>query len=100
VPSYRDDLEARYKRMFRQAPPRLATLAYDATALATVLARGPQQMPFSPEALTNPNGFFGRDGLFRLTSNGVVERRLAILRVDRSGVVVTDEPPRSFAAGS
>ncbi|MFO1112679.1 MAG: hypothetical protein U1E35_01965 [Rhodospirillales bacterium] len=51
-------------------------------------------------ALTDPSGFYGRDGLFRLTADGLAERRLAILRVDRDGVTVIDEPPRSFAAGS
>lgn len=100
APSYRDEFEARYRRVFGQAPPRLATLAYDATALAAVLARGSAAQPFADPLLTDPNGFFGRDGLFRLTDDGVAERRLAILRVDRSGVTVISEPARSFAAGS
>jgi branched-chain amino acid transport system substrate-binding protein len=100
VPVYREEFEVRYKRTFGQAPPRIATLAYDATALAAVLARGPQASPFTAAALADPNGFFGRDGLFRLSADGIVERRLAILRVERNGVLVIDEPPRSFAAGS
>ncbi len=100
VPAYRDEFEVRYKRTFGQAPPRLATLAYDATALAAVLARSPAIQPFASTALTDPNGFFGRDGLFRLTGDGMVDRRLAILRVDPTGVTVISEPPRAFAAGS
>ena len=99
-PVGREEFEISYKRTFGQNPPRLATLAYDATALAAVLARGPQQQPFSAAALTDPNGFYGRDGLFRLTSDGLADRKLAILRVDRDGVTVIDEPPRTFAAGS
>ncbi|MFO1156791.1 MAG: hypothetical protein U1E43_08535 [Rhodospirillales bacterium] len=99
-PASRDEFEIQFKRTFGQNPPRLATLAYDATALAAVLARGPQQQPFTAAALTDPSGFYGRDGLFRLTADGLAERRLAILRVDRDGVTVIDEPPRSFAAGS
>ena len=99
-PVVRQDFEITFKRTFGQAPPRLATLAYDATALAAVLARGPQQQPFTAAALTDPNGFYGRDGLFRLTSDGLADRKLAILRVDPTGVTVIDEPPRSFAAGS
>lgn len=99
-PASRDEFEIQFKRTFGQNPPRLATLAYDATALAAVLARGPQQQPFAAAALTDPSGFYGRDGLFRLTADGLAERRLAILRVDRDGVTVIDEPPRSFAAGS
>ena len=100
APTYREEFNVRYERTFGQAPPRLATLAYDATALAAVLARGPEHAPFSEASLTDPNGFFGRDGLFRLNSDGVVDRKLAILRVDRGGLTVIDEPPRTFAAGS
>ena len=100
APTYREEFSVRYQRTFGQAPPRLATLAYDATALAAVLARGPERAPFSETSLTDPNGFFGRDGLFRLNSDGVVDRKLAILRVDRGGLTVIDEPPRTFAAGS
>ena len=61
---------------------------------------GRSSTPFSEASLTDPNGFFGRDGLFRLDSDGVVDRKLAILRVDRGGFTVIDEPPRTFAAGS
>jgi ABC-type branched-subunit amino acid transport system substrate-binding protein len=100
APANREEFNVRYKQTFGEAPPRLATLAYDATALAAVLARGPERGPFSETALTDPNGFFGRDGLFRLNSDGVVDRKLAIVRVDRGGLTVIDEPPRSFAAGS
>jgi ABC-type branched-subunit amino acid transport system substrate-binding protein len=100
APANREEFNVRYKRMFGQAPPRLATLAYDATALAAVLARGPERTPFAEASLTDPNGFFGRDGLFRLNANGVVDRKLAIVQVERGGVIVIDEPPRSFAAGS
>ena len=100
VPANREEFNVRYERTFGQAPPRLATLAYDATALAAVLARGPERVPFSEASLTDPNGFFGRDGLFRLNSDGVVDRKLAVLRVDRGGLTVIDEPPRTFAAGS
>ena len=91
----------RYKQTFGQTPPRLATLAYDATALAAVLARGPGSDPFSAEtSMIDANGFFGRDGLFRLTADGLADRRLAILRVEAMASTVVDEPARSFAAGS
>ncbi|HYN38783.1 MAG TPA: penicillin-binding protein activator, partial [Rhodospirillales bacterium] len=92
-PVNREEFETRYRRAFGQSPPRLATLAYAATALSAVLARGPQQQPFTLTALTDPSGFYGRDGLFRLNSDGLADRKLAILRVDRGGVTVIDEPP-------
>jgi ABC-type branched-subunit amino acid transport system substrate-binding protein len=52
----------RFKSAFGRAPARLSSLAYDATALAAVLAQGEGGPDFSFEALTNPNGFLGVDG--------------------------------------
>jgi hypothetical protein len=46
--------------------------------------------------LTNPNGFLGVDGLFRLNPTGVAERALAILEVRREGVVMIAAPQESF----
>jgi branched-chain amino acid transport system substrate-binding protein len=38
--------------------------------------------------------------LFRLNTDGTVDRKLAIIEIQRGGLTVIDEPPRSFAAGS
>ncbi|HEY7989810.1 MAG TPA: penicillin-binding protein activator [Stellaceae bacterium] len=78
------------------APPRLATLAYDATALAAVLAKNPAGPDYSAAALTNPSGFVGLDGVFRLNKDGLVERGLAVLEVDRGGPKLIDPSPQSF----
>ncbi|MGH6980975.1 MAG: penicillin-binding protein activator, partial [Stellaceae bacterium] len=78
------------------APPRLATLAYDATALAAVLAKNPAGPDYSASSLTNPSGFVGLDGVFRLNQDGLVERGLAVLEVDRGGPRVIDPAPQSF----
>jgi ABC-type branched-subunit amino acid transport system substrate-binding protein len=86
----------RYRELYAEAPPRLATLAYDATALASVLARAPTGADFSPATLTQPNGFAGIDGIFRLTQDGAVERGLAVLEVRREGPVVIDPAPKTF----
>jgi ABC-type branched-subunit amino acid transport system substrate-binding protein len=75
------------------APPRIATLAYDATALAVVLAaRG----GYTKSALMNPNGFAGIDGIFRFRQNGMVERGLAVLEISAGSVSVIDAAPKSF----
>lgn len=90
----------RYQRTFGEAPPRLATLAYDTAALAAVLARGAlesgQEPDFSQAVLTQPSGFAGIDGVFRLLPSGEVERTLAILEMRRGGFKVIDEAPRNF----
>ncbi len=84
-----------YTTTYGQAPPRLATLAYDATALAAVLAKRGSQ--FDQVSLTNPNGFAGLDGVFRLTSRGLVERGLAVLEVGSDGAHVVDPAITTFA---
>jgi ABC-type branched-subunit amino acid transport system substrate-binding protein len=90
------DFSNRYRELHAEAPPRLATLAYDATALAAVLSRSALGPDFAPATLTQPNGFAGIDGIFRLTPEGSVERGLAVLEVQREGAVVIDPAPRRF----
>ena len=91
---------ARYKETFGDAPPRLATLSYDTTALAAVLARraleSRQEPEFSQIVITQPSGFAGIDGVFRFLPTGEVERTLAILEMRRDGFKVIDEAPRNF----
>ena len=96
-PSFRVDFETRYRELFGKPPPRLATLGYDGTALAAVLARDHGRDGLTDGWLTNPDGFFGRDGLFRLMPDGYADRRLAVLQIggDRTGVI--SEAPRRFA---
>ena len=67
--------EAVRSRSTSRTPPLLATLGYDAAALAAVLARNPNGPDFSPAALTNPSGFSGLNGIFRLLPNGIGRAR-------------------------
>ena len=86
----------RFKEAFGRTPARLASLAYDATALAAVLAQDGGDARFGFDALTNPNGFLGVDGLFRLDPNGVVQRKFAILEVRKSGVTLVQPAAKEF----
>lgn len=95
-PDARADFVKRYQSVYGQPPPRLATLAYDATALAAVLARSPNGPDFSAQAIANPNGFAGTDGIFRFRSDGTAERGLAVLEVHRDGFHVISPAPEDF----
>jgi len=96
-PEARRPFEERFRSLFGRDPHRLATLAYDAVALAAVLARtGQDDTPYDPADLLNPNGFAGMDGIFRLLPNGQTQRGLAILEITRNGVVVVDPAPETF----
>lgn len=96
----RSNFEARYKAFYKTTPPRLSTLAYDATALAAVLTHNGLQTMGAPAfdriAITNPNGFAGIDGIFRFLDNGTVERGLAILSFDNNKIIEVDPAPTTF----
>jgi branched-chain amino acid transport system substrate-binding protein len=97
-PAARQNFLDTYAVTYGQQPPRLATLAYDATALAAVLAK--RGARFDQASITNPNGFAGVDGVFRLRPSGIVDRNLAVLEVTPDGARVADPALTSFAVGS
>jgi branched-chain amino acid transport system substrate-binding protein len=90
------DFRRRFRARFNHAPARIASLAYDATALAAVLAERDDALNFSVDLLTDDNGFVGTDGLFRFRANGLAERGLAVLEVRRDDFRIVDPAPRSF----
>ena len=83
----------RYRQTYGSTPPRLASLAYDATSLAIALKR---YGGFNDAAITNPEGFQGMNGLFRFRRNGLIERGLAILMVTPTGPQVVAAAPSRF----
>ncbi len=100
APQARADFEGRFEGLYHHRPARLATLSYDATALAAVLARLPATTSFDTISLTNPSGFSGVDGIFRLRNDGLVERGLAVIEISAQGPRVIDQAPASFEAVS
>ena len=99
-PAISRSFENRFASAFGSPPPRLASLSYDAALLAARLAKNERKRNrFSVDGITDPNGYFGADGLFRLNPDGSIERGLAILEIQPDGIKVIDPAPRSFAAG-
>jgi len=92
------DNERRFQGRFRQAfgrdPVTLAGLAYDATALAAVVAATDRSFPTA--RLTDSSGFVGRAGIFRLRDDGTTQHGLAIVEIDNGTARVVDPAPRSF----
>jgi ABC-type branched-subunit amino acid transport system substrate-binding protein len=93
-----ESFAARYQVAYGAAPPRNATLAYDATVLASGLVRQYGAERFQPTVLTSPNGFAGLDGIFRFQPSGLNQRRLAIYEVTGTGARILEPAARSFAA--
>ena len=95
-PEARAEFERRFEDVFGAKPRRLATLAYDATALAVVLAGAEGGPDYSAATLSASSGFAGRDGVFRFRSDGTAERGLAVLELQRQGAKVIGDAPGSF----
>ncbi|MBX9747253.1 MAG: hypothetical protein K2X34_10145, partial [Hyphomonadaceae bacterium] len=97
-PTARTDFEGRYQTMFGTPPTRLASLGYDAVALAALLSRDAGSRGFSRGALENREGFAGSDGLFRFNANGAIERGLAIIEVRPNETHILEAAPRRFTS--
>lgn len=95
-PSGWRSFSARFAKTFGNAPPRLASLSYDAMSLAIRLSQLPKGQRYNTANLTNSNGFRGIDGVVRLTQNGLSERALAILEVQSFGSQVIENAPSSL----
>lgn len=89
---------ARYERVYRRAPPRLAAMSYDAVSLAIRLAGIHDDAPFTPAQLTNANGFAGIDGIVRLRPGGLNERGLAVQEMTAREPRAVRPAPVSFVA--
>lgn len=95
-PAARAEFESRYRATFGGEATRLASLGYDAVALAALLSRDRGAGGFSRSAIENSEGFAGSDGLFRFRADGAIERGLAIIEVGQNTTAVLDAAPRRF----
>lgn len=75
----------RFAQTFGQAPPRVASRAYEAVSLAISLSGKPKGQRFTQANLTMPAGFAGVNGRFSLNPDGTSRRNIAILEVQTYG---------------
>jgi ABC-type branched-subunit amino acid transport system substrate-binding protein len=87
----------RYQAKFGAAPPRVASLAYDAVMLAAALARQYGSQRFAETTLTSGAGFAGVDGTFRFRADGQSERALAVYEIRNNAAAVVSPAPRVLA---
>jgi len=86
----------RYREIYGRPPAAIASLGYDATALAVVLAQSQQRGQFSRARLIQPFGFLGVDGLFRLRDEGIAERVFEIREVNSRGFTIRRPAATAF----
>jgi len=92
-----ENFSTQFQEQFGNRPHQLANLAFDGIAAIGALAQAGFDDILTREALTQPSGFQGVDGIFRLKDDGTNERGLAIATVQDKQVVIIDPAPRSFA---
>lgn len=96
-PLSRQGFETRFMNSYSYKPQRVASLAYDAVALAATLANNPASVDFSVAAFSSPNGFAGpANGIFRCKPSGICERGLSVLKITSDGFKEISPSPRSF----
>ncbi len=89
--------ETRYRRIYGRAPSGLAAQAYDAAALAMQLSA---DGALDRREITSMDGFVGLNGLFRFTTDGTAQRRLAIYEVSpEEGAVQIKDADKTFRPG-
>lgn len=84
----------KYADLFGERPSSLYALGYDSVALASALAK--QDNADLKTALTDPDGYIGINGAFRLFDDGRNQHSLDIVEVRENGNVIVDEAPRKF----
>lgn len=90
--SERDSFERQYEVTYGSKPMALNSLAYDATALATVMAAH----NYSYTSFVDPNGFSGIDGVFRFSDQGIIERQLAIHEIKNGKIIEIESARKRF----
>lgn len=94
-PRQRQSFQKRYQQTYGVAAAPIASLGYDATALAAVLTSAGKS--FSRSELQRAAGFAGVDGIFRLNPDGTVERGLAVYEVGPTGPRTIEPAPQRFS---
>jgi ABC-type branched-subunit amino acid transport system substrate-binding protein len=95
-PNLQAQFVQRYQAAYGSAPHPIAGLAYDGIAAIGALIKSGNPNALTRQGLTQPSGFVGVNGVFRLLPDGTNERGLAIAQVSNGQAVIIDPAPRSF----
>jgi len=94
----RETFLSNFERAYGDAPSSLASLAYDAVQLGTIVADGDPRQRIN--RVESPLGFYGTDGYLRFGPDGRPERGLAVYRIRDGQFRVVDPAPRGPAPDS
>ena len=83
-----------FQDVYGRAPASLASLGYDAAALAIAFLDDGE---VTRDEIEDPDGFRGVNGLFRFRRDGSVERGLAVMGIQPNGPALIEAAPDTFA---
>jgi branched-chain amino acid transport system substrate-binding protein len=86
---------ASYTSAYGAPPSPLAAIAFDAAAIARVATANGQ---INQQAITNPSGFSGADGVLALDPDGSVRRGLAVFQIGGGSAQIVRPAPKSLSA--
>ena len=86
----------RFEDIYGYTPHRISTLSYDAISLIAKLIDVHSKNPLSFKNITNPNGFMGIDGVFRLNPDGSNDRGLSVMEVHHKSNRIISPSPQNF----
>lgn len=89
----------KYSELFDEKPTSLYAFGYDSVALASTIASRNYQSVLKEgivEDITNPEGYAGINGVFRIFADGSNQHSLDIIEVTSSGDIVKNSAPRKF----
>jgi hypothetical protein len=95
-PSSQAAFDSRFSAQMGRRAGAVAGIGYDAVAVAATLLRSAQagtRSPFDAIALTGGAGYQGATGPFRLTSDGLNRRSLAVMQIGSDAINVLDPAP-------
>jgi ABC-type branched-subunit amino acid transport system substrate-binding protein len=90
------NFSSKYQATYGSAPHPIGALAFDGIAAIGALVSQGNSNALSGAALTQPAGFRGASGIFRLLPDGTNERGLAVATVNNAQVVTLSPAPQSF----
>lgn len=96
-PQMSEQFNSRYTAAYGTPPHPIAGLAYDGIAAIGALVADGQSDALTSIGLTNPTGFAGVNGIFRLLPDGTNERALAIATILENEVLIIDPATRRFS---
>ena len=94
-PANLTQFEQSFERIYRAKPSRLASIGYDAGALAAALSSVDNGLSYA--GISDRDGFQGVNGLFRFRTDGTAQRSLSLLEIDaRDGAVPVELGAETF----